>query len=46
MGPLVVNKKEKPHSITGSHVPVILGHEFCGRIAKTAPGSDLTIGQV
>ncbi|CZT17987.1 related to threonine dehydrogenase and related Zn-dependent dehydrogenases [Ramularia collo-cygni] len=45
IGPLVVNRKEKPHTITGAHVPVILGHEFCGRIVKTAEGSDLKLGQ-
>lgn len=46
VGPLATNKKEKPHSITGAHVPITLGHEFCGRIVKTAPDSDLKVGQV
>lgn len=45
-GPLVINPKERPHAITGSHAPVVLGHEFCGRVVKTTPGSDLKLGQV
>ncbi len=36
---------DRPHPLTGGHIPVTLGHEFCGRI-KTAPsGSRLKEGQ-
>lgn len=43
----MVPRKEHPHSITGEHVPVVLGHEFTGTIVKTssAPGSDLKLGE-
>lgn len=34
-----------PHPVTGEHLPVVLGHEFSGRIAKTAVGSDLKLGE-
>jgi threonine dehydrogenase-like Zn-dependent dehydrogenase len=30
---MTINKPEKPHGITGDHMPVSFGHEFCGRIS-------------
>ncbi|KAK4616180.1 (R,R)-butanediol dehydrogenase [Fulvia fulva] len=45
LGPLVVPPKERPHSITKEHLPIVLGHEFTGRIVKAAGGSDLKVGE-
>lgn len=36
VGPLVINPPERPHSLTGEHIPVTLGHEFCGRISQVS----------
>ncbi|KAF2168824.1 hypothetical protein M409DRAFT_20841 [Zasmidium cellare ATCC 36951] len=45
LGPIVVPRKEKPHIITGEHLPVVLGHEFAGSVVKTASNSDLKLGE-
>lgn len=50
LGPLAIPKKDQPHSLTGGHVPVTLGHEFCGYVRgvtsgmKDANGTDLKDG--
>lgn len=36
---------ENPHPLNGSHIPVTLGHEFCGRVNKVNPGSRFKEGQ-
>jgi len=42
----VVSPSEgNPHSITKEVMPVIFGHEFCGRVAQVPTGSKLKIGQ-
>lgn len=38
IGPAFISKKERPHPLTGEHVPVTLGHEFCGRIRQLPDG--------
>ncbi|ORY17469.1 chaperonin 10-like protein [Clohesyomyces aquaticus] len=45
LGPLVVPTKERPHPLTGEHLPTTLGHEFCGRIISAPDGSNLSPGQ-
>lgn len=35
-GPIGIPTPERPHVLTNGHLPVTLGHEFCGYI-KTAP---------
>jgi threonine dehydrogenase-like Zn-dependent dehydrogenase len=45
IGPGVIPKEGSPHPSTNGTIPVVLGHEFCGRIAETSPGSKLQIGQ-
>lgn len=45
VGPIGIPTPENPHPLTGGHVPVTLGHEFCGRIKDTNPGSRFTKGQ-
>lgn len=37
LGPLVIPRPGRPHSLTGDTLPVTLGHEFCGHIASTTP---------
>lgn len=37
-GPMAVPTVERPHGITGGHLPVTLGHEFCGRIKAVGEG--------
>lgn len=44
-GPIVIPRKERPHPITGEHLPVTLGHEFCGRIVSAPQSSNLSPGQ-
>ncbi|EXJ79935.1 hypothetical protein A1O3_08220 [Capronia epimyces CBS 606.96] len=34
-----------PHSLTGEHLPVVMGHEFCGRVREVSAGSKLQPGQ-
>lgn len=36
---------ERPHVLTGGHIPVTMGHEFCGRIKQAPPGSKFKEGQ-
>ena len=51
VGPLVIPKKDRPHVLTGAHLPVTIGHEFCGHITQLpenaigADGTPLRIGQ-
>lgn len=35
---MTINKPEKPHGITGAHLPVSFGHEFCGRVSALPSG--------
>lgn len=50
LGPLAIPKPDHPHSLTGDHVPVTLGHEFCGYVRdvpaglKDANGTELKDG--
>jgi threonine dehydrogenase-like Zn-dependent dehydrogenase len=37
-GPWVINKPEKPHIITGEHLPIAFGHELTGRVSKLPEG--------
>ena len=39
-GPFTINKPEKPHGITGDHLPLAFGHEFVGRVSAVAEGYD------
>lgn len=49
-GPLAIPKKDRPHTLTAGHVPVTLGHEFCGHVRdppagmKDANGNELQDG--
>ncbi|KAH7021482.1 threonine dehydrogenase [Microdochium trichocladiopsis] len=46
-GPFGTSTKERgPHPLTGDPGPVVLGHEFTGRIAHTQAGSQLEEGQL
>ncbi|KAF2734380.1 threonine dehydrogenase [Polyplosphaeria fusca] len=45
IGPAVVPTKDRPHPATGEHVPVTMGHEFCGRIVSAPEDSNLSPGQ-
>ena len=44
-GPATIPPKERPHPLTGESIPATLGHEFCGRVIKAPPGSNLSPGQ-
>ncbi|KAJ4298879.1 hypothetical protein N0V90_004122 [Kalmusia sp. IMI 367209] len=44
IGPAAVPTKEKPHVLTGEHLPVTIGHEFCGRIVNAPKESDFFEG--
>lgn len=33
IGPLVIPRPERPHPMTKDHLPVTMGHEFCGRVS-------------
>lgn len=35
---MTINTPEKPHGITGDHLPVSFGHEFCGRVSALPSG--------
>ncbi|KAK5701764.1 hypothetical protein LTR97_004582 [Elasticomyces elasticus] len=37
-GPLVIPTEQRPHPISGESLPVVLCHEFCGRIASVPAG--------
>ncbi|KAK5162757.1 uncharacterized protein LTR77_011188 [Saxophila tyrrhenica] len=39
VGPLVIPKPERPHASTGDHLPITIGHEFCGHIAQAPDGA-------
>ena len=39
IGPLVIPTKEHPSIATGDHLPVTIGHEFCGHVAKASEGA-------
>lgn len=47
----MIPKEGHPHVLTGEHLPVTLGHEFCGRVSSlsgdgiSADGSSLKVGQ-
>ena len=43
VGPAVIPKV--PHPITKEHLPVTMGHEFCGRIVTAPKDSSLSPGQ-
>ncbi|KAF2117372.1 threonine dehydrogenase [Lophiotrema nucula] len=45
IGPMVIPRKERPHPLTTEHLPVTMGHEFCGRIMSAPEGSNLSQGQ-
>lgn len=43
-GPMVINTPDRCHPLTNAHLPITMGHEFCGRIRD--PGrSELKVGQ-
>lgn len=50
LGPLAIPRDGHPHVLTGDHVPVTLGHEFCGHTRDVptgtvdATGKELTDG--
>jgi len=44
-GPQTLPTESHPHPITKDHVPVVFGHEFCGRVVQAPPGSKLEVGQ-
>jgi len=37
-GPVVIPTEKRPHPITGASLPVVLCHEFCGRLASVPDG--------
>ncbi|TKA79598.1 hypothetical protein B0A55_03368 [Friedmanniomyces simplex] len=42
-GPFIIPTAQRPHPLTGASLPVVMGHEFCGRIAalpKWGSGGD------
>ncbi|KAF2124076.1 threonine dehydrogenase, partial [Dothidotthia symphoricarpi CBS 119687] len=44
-GPLTIPRESRPHPSTGEHLPVTMGHEFCGRIISAPASSHLVSGQ-
>ncbi|EXJ85646.1 hypothetical protein A1O1_06012 [Capronia coronata CBS 617.96] len=44
-GPMTVPTVERPNQQTGDHLPVTLGHEFCGRIKAVGEGAKFQPGQ-
>jgi (R,R)-butanediol dehydrogenase/meso-butanediol dehydrogenase/diacetyl reductase len=45
IGPETIPAVGKPHPITGEVVPIVLGHEFAGRVVEVGSGiSDIAIG--
>ncbi|KAK7214217.1 hypothetical protein V2G26_021395 [Clonostachys chloroleuca] len=42
-GPVAI--PTKPHPLSGEQMPVIMGHEFSGRILEAPPGSKFSSGQ-
>jgi (R,R)-butanediol dehydrogenase/meso-butanediol dehydrogenase/diacetyl reductase len=43
-GPSVIPTEGNPHPLTGEHLPVIMGHDFGGKIGKVGKGSKLKLG--
>jgi len=44
-GPETIPAVGKPHPITGEVVPIVLGHEFAGRVVEVGPGvNDVAVG--
>ena len=39
---MAVPKASSPHPLTGGHVPVTMGHEFCGRVRQSPTNSSTT----
>ena len=39
VGPLVIPTKERPCILTGEHLPVTIGHEFCGHVSQAPMGA-------
>jgi (R,R)-butanediol dehydrogenase/meso-butanediol dehydrogenase/diacetyl reductase len=37
-GPIFIPQKGSPHPITGSELPVVMGHEFAGVVSALGPG--------
>lgn len=44
-GPSSIPKKEAPHPLSGEHLPLTMGHEFCGRVISAPHTSGLSKGQ-
>ncbi|KAK5062507.1 hypothetical protein LTR84_004580 [Exophiala bonariae] len=46
-GPVLISPTNKPHALTGEHMPIVMGHEFCGRIRQLPDGyrGVLAVGQ-
>jgi threonine dehydrogenase-like Zn-dependent dehydrogenase len=46
-GPVLISPRDEPHALTGAHMPVTMGHEFCGRVRQLPNGyhGSLTVGQ-
>ena len=42
---MAIPTPDRPHPLTGGHIPVTLGHEFCGRVKAAPSGSRLKKGQ-
>lgn len=45
IGPVTIPRPEHPHPITREHLPVTMGHEFCGRVISAPKDSHLKPGQ-
>ena len=45
-GPIVVPQEQHPHHLTGDHLPVTLGHEFCGYARNPPAGAKDATGQI
>ncbi|KAK0884512.1 hypothetical protein LTR87_001855 [Friedmanniomyces endolithicus] len=45
-GPVVIPTASHPHALTGESLPVVLCHEFCGRVASLPDGSSGVQGEV
>lgn len=44
IGPVFLATKERPHPVTGQHIPLTLGHELCGRVSSPPEGSKFKHG--
>ncbi|KAK3717382.1 hypothetical protein LTR37_005771 [Vermiconidia calcicola] len=51
IGPKVIPTEDRPHHLTGNHLPITLGHELCGHVSQapegavSADGTPLRVGQ-